>query len=246
MSTAASQLILHPVLSQSLKVLSTTLGRDKVYRGIQNFARFYAWYLLSRGLAADAASWNALKSHLGLARKLLRLGKPLEHLQAALRATQTAGEAGEQITTVARQLCYFGYLTYDAFVWANAVKFYVLKPATAVKVNKNANRYWLFGIIFSIIHSLVKFGRLANEAKKLKSPAWNEKDVGLAAGRDQKLQALEVTRAATRQQFVIDVLDIWIPASGLGLVNINDGLLGIFGIITSVLALQKPWENARK
>lgn len=30
MSTAASQIILHPTVSQSLKVLSTTVGRDKV------------------------------------------------------------------------------------------------------------------------------------------------------------------------------------------------------------------------
>lgn len=41
----------------------------------------------------------------------------MEHLQAALRAYQTSGVAAEQITTVGRQLAYFGYLTYDAFVW---------------------------------------------------------------------------------------------------------------------------------
>ncbi len=36
-------------------------------------------------------------------------------------------------------------------------------------------------------------------------------------------------RAATLHQFTIDALDIWIPATGLGLTNINDGVLGIFG-----------------
>jgi hypothetical protein len=36
-------------------------------------------------------------------------------------------------------------------------------------------------------------------------------------------------RAATRQQFIIDILDVWLPASTLGLVKINDGVLGIFG-----------------
>jgi len=89
MATVASQVILHPVVSQGLKVLSTTLGRDKVrvqsrwnitwwfnvyapfkvYRAIQNFARFYAWLLLSSGNKADATKWNALKSHLALGRK---------------------------------------------------------------------------------------------------------------------------------------------------------------------------------
>ena len=86
MATVASQVILHPVVSQSLKILSTTIGRDKVrvrnvrissvahaslkvYRAIQNFARFYAWLLLSSDNKADAAKWNSLKSHLALGRK---------------------------------------------------------------------------------------------------------------------------------------------------------------------------------
>lgn len=36
-------------------------------------------------------------------------------------------------------------------------------------------------------------------------------------------------RTATRHQFIIDILDVWLPASNLGLVNLNDGILGIFG-----------------
>lgn len=47
----------------------------------------------------------------------MRLGKPVEHLQAALRAAQTTGDVGEQLATIGRQIGYFGYLTYDAVVW---------------------------------------------------------------------------------------------------------------------------------
>ena len=47
----------------------------------------------------------------------MRLGKPMEHFQAALRATSMTGPAAEQITTIGRQLGYFGYLTNDALVW---------------------------------------------------------------------------------------------------------------------------------
>ena len=50
----------------------------------------------------------------------MRLGKPMEHLQAALRAIHTSADAGEQITTIGRQLGYFGYLTYDAIVWVRS------------------------------------------------------------------------------------------------------------------------------
>jgi hypothetical protein len=48
---------------------------------------------------------------------VLRLGKPLEHLQAALKATQLQAPTAEQFTSVARQLGYAGYLTYDALLW---------------------------------------------------------------------------------------------------------------------------------
>lgn len=51
---------------------------------------------------------------------VMRLGKPMEHLQAALRATTGGGKPAEQLTTIGRQLGYFGYLTYDALVWVRS------------------------------------------------------------------------------------------------------------------------------
>ena len=48
-------------------------------------------------------------------------------------------------------------------------------------------------------------------------------------------------RADTRFQFIVDLLDLWIPATNLGLVNLNDGVVGFFGyashccVVTSLL-----------
>lgn len=47
----------------------------------------------------------------------MRLGKPMEHLQAAMRAALSPGVPAEQITTIGRQLAYFGYLFHDTLVW---------------------------------------------------------------------------------------------------------------------------------
>jgi len=243
MTTVAQQLVFHPVVSQSLKVWSTTLGRDKTYRAVQYFARFLAWYLLSRGKKIDAARWNALKNHLALGRKLMRLGKPLEHLQAALKAASAPSvQAAEQLTTIGRQLGYFGYLTNDALVWANTVKFYNLKPSTASKVGKLANQFWLAGILFSVTFGLLKSGRLLSEVKTLQhSGPWTDK--GLETDRDVKIHSLQLAAADVRYQFIIDLLDIWIPATNLGLVNLNDGVVGIFGLISSLMALRSQWAS---
>jgi peroxin-11B len=50
----------------------------------------------------------------------MRLFKPMEHIQAAARASIAASpHRGEQITVIARQLSYAGYLSYDMIVWVS-------------------------------------------------------------------------------------------------------------------------------
>ena len=50
-------------------------------------------------------------------RPVMRLGKPIECLQAALKASFSPGPVAEIITMVARQVGYFSYLNYDALIW---------------------------------------------------------------------------------------------------------------------------------
>jgi hypothetical protein len=38
-------------------------------------------------------------------------------------------------------------------------------------------------------------------------------------------------RAALRYQFIIDSLDVWLPAANLGLINLSDGVLGFTGYV---------------
>ena len=121
---------------------------------------------------------------------VLRLAKPVEHLQAALRGTQTTGPLGEQLTTVARQLSYFFYLAYDAVVWANAIKFISLSPEKAQRVNKTANRFWLSGITMSIINAAFKAQRIGAEISRLQHATADEK-VSSAVDREVKLRGLE-------------------------------------------------------
>lgn len=237
----ASQVVFHPVVSQTLKIGSTTLGRDKCYRALQYFARFYSWYLSNNGDKLAVARWNALKSHLATARKLLRLGKPIEHLRSALTIDPTA-PLPENITAIARQLGYFGFLSLDAFVWANAIKFYSLSHDTAQKVSKISNRFWVVAIMFSLVHGGLKTTRLTKEISSLR-PTGREKDLGHEVDREMKLRTMQGARSNTLHQLVIDSLDVWIPATSLGYSTLNDGWLGIFGLITSVMALQKQWAS---
>ncbi|KAG6888977.1 hypothetical protein C0995_004616 [Termitomyces sp. Mi166 len=263
MASVASQLILHPAVSQSLKFTATTVGRDKTYRAVQYFARFFAWYLVNEGRKLDAARWNALKSHLGTARKLMRLGKPIEHLQSALRASLASGPAVEQILSIGRQLGYFGYLCYDALIWANTVKFINFDPESAKRFSKRSSQLWLAGILFSLANGVLKVPyffvhttqcvdrpydpfkaiRLARESRKLQAGnSYGEKDVSAENQREARLSSVKAAQKAARRQFIVDSLDVWIPATGAGVANLNDGTLGILGLITSLLGAQAQWK----
>ena len=127
----------------------------------------------------------------------------------------------------------------------------------------------------------MKAGRLANEAKALRDPSEKSFDDGAKRARLSAVATLvshafaifecllilflRSQRAATRYQLTIDLLDVWLPATGLGLVNVNDGVAGILGLaisliytvleliskcpyrfITSVLALQSQWNAVGK
>lgn len=237
MSNLAAAVVFHPHVTRSLKLWSTTVGRDKTYRLIQYFSRFLAFHLIASGKEDLAARFNALKSALGSGRKMLRLFKPLEHAQAALKAAASPQYPIEQFTTIGRQLGYFGYLSLDMIVWLNSIKFLRLEKETATKVNKTSQRFWLTGIAFSIACSLAKTSRLAAEIKKL-NDGTSEKAVIDDADRKIQIKTLAKTRDATRYQLVQDALDIWFPITGLELATLNEGTLGIIGVVTSIMALR--------
>jgi len=57
------------------------------------------------------------------------------------------------------------------------------------------------------------------------------------------LYALALTlasaREGNRQQMSIDLLDLWIPATGAEILNFSEGTLGLLGYVT------EPWNNVR-
>lgn len=146
----ADALVYHPTVSHYLKFVATTVGRDKLLRTIQYFARFYSWYLLrTNGSKAEIASWDALKRQFGLARKIFRAGKNVEHVKAAaVAADSKAMDPILRYTTVGRQLGYAGYLTFDLATLLDAMG--VRKSPRAKIFQREAYRFWAIGIVFSL------------------------------------------------------------------------------------------------
>ncbi len=157
----------HPALTHYLKFVATTVGRDKLLRTIQYFARFYAWYLLRTNKPASAiAPWEALKKQFGLVRKVLRAGKNVEHMRAAAVAAEAKdGDALLRYMAVGRQLGYAGYLTFDLATLGDAVG--VRKSVNAKRWQTEAYRCWAAGIACSVLAQVYTLWRLREREGKV-------------------------------------------------------------------------------
>lgn len=123
----SSTLAHHPTVAHYLRFVATTVGRDKVLRTLQYFARFYAWYLFrTNGTPAEVAPWAAIKKNFGLSRKLMRVGKNVEHLKAAAVLIDAKGGSAVEdkvlkTCAVGRQLGYATYLSLDAITYVSGL-----------------------------------------------------------------------------------------------------------------------------
>lgn len=119
------------------------------------------------------------------------------------------------------------------------------------RINRISQRFWFSGICFSLISSVSALVRLRAQGRRLAlSRSVNstsntlsdaEKNTGSEADRRAQGQAMLKERAVTLSQIVQDSMDFWIPANNLGYSNLNDGVIGALGVMTSYMALQQQW-----
>ncbi|PKI82401.1 Peroxisomal membrane protein PMP27 [Malassezia vespertilionis] len=235
---SVQQIVMHPYVSQLLKFWSTTVGRDKSARTVQYLSRFLAWYYMTVGAPKESvARFSSIKSNIGLSRKLFRIGKFLEHFQAALKATSIS-DAVVRFTAIGRQLGYAMYLILDALQWAHGAKAVQFSKETYERISKNAARFWLTGLTFSLISGVYKSYNLAQRAKWCQRPrATPEKE----AERRVELHQIAADTKAVRLQMFQDCCDWVNPGTSTGWINANDGIIGIAGTISSSLGARSQW-----
>jgi len=236
-SLVTNQIILHPYVTDSLEVASTTVGRDKAYRSVQYAARFLAWYYARQGFSKESvAQMSAIKSALGQTRKVMRLGKPMEHFQAAVKAV-ALGDPILSLLAITRQLGYASYLINDALGWAHSAKIKIFSKERISQINTNAARFWALGIFSSILSGLYKLRNIQVRSSKIKKSgtlSTPEKEA------DKKVEIKNLTAQyySTRYQFIQDLFDFVLPMSSLGYFNLNEGVLGLAGLASSLMGLQ--------
>lgn len=144
-----------------LKLMSSTMGRDKLYRFVQYLCRLlYGISLRLNQKGVTSAKLLLLSSSVGLGRKLWRIGKPLDHLQVFLRAQSIENDV-IRTGSMLKALGYGCWLTLDTLQWLHSVK--VLEIESIGWINYWAPRCWTIGLLASLSTNLYSLNNPSKE-----------------------------------------------------------------------------------
>jgi len=234
----ADALVQHPAVTHYLRYIATTVGRDKVLRTIQYFARFYSWYLYRTNNPTSAIQpWTTIKNQFGLTRKILRVGKFVEHIRAAselydVAMKQGSGDKVVQYLQTLRQIGYAGYMVFDTMTVLDAMG--VKKYESAKRLQATAYRFWFTGLVASALAGIYSLYQLSQRTKQI-----DEKDP------DGKMEKVKIAkqRKVANIQLTSDLCDLTVPSTALGYANFDDGFIGLAGTLSSLLGVQGVWAK---
>lgn len=109
-----------------------------------------------------------MKNQFGLTRKILRVGKFVEHLRAGSEIYDAAVKSsnGDKITQylqILRQIGYGGYMFFDMMTLLDAMG--VKKDPKAKSIQATAYRFWLTGLLASALAGIYNTYKLRERAK---------------------------------------------------------------------------------
>lgn len=143
----------------------------------------------------------------------------------------------------------------------------IRKSANAKRMQREAYKAWFVGLTFNVVAGLYTLFQLRQreqgvdkndgegvvESKKLARYAFcggaGRPVVGLrltaGAGDDDGYRADNERRerTATNIQLISDLCDLTVPSSALDYVNLDDGIVGLAGTVSSLLGVWSQWKK---
>lgn len=216
-----------------VRLNNQTAGRDKIIRLLQYGSRA-SWYFFQNG-EKSRQKIDVLKSleyTFSSFRKLLRLGRCLDSLQAALSSMRYP-DLMIRITLTLSKISNALFLLADHIIWVGRAG---ICQVNVDKWNQVSNKYWLMAIVMNLARDVYEISQIMER-----------ESVGLRlrASRSCKLNLPIQIRALCRVQNHTDVLvdtvknscDIFIPLTSLGYTKLSPGVVGLLGFISSAAGL---------
>lgn len=242
-------LVQHPVYKHLLRFSGSVEAREKVLRLLQYLVRLLRFWrfkaLFSGGLSQLLP---ALQSTLTLLRKPLRCLKPLNHLNAfSLCISNELSDPVLRYSEALKQLGFFFFFSLDSIqlmkmmglLGGRGVNDRLTKNRFVKNISKYAGGMWCLALVGGLIKNLRQFQILLAR--------YSNKDIEEdQADRDRKLnQPPMMSSKKIQRDFVKNVLDFVIAINMYRELNIDNGIIGAFGVLTSAIGIQDLWSATK-
>ncbi|XP_038060021.1 peroxisomal membrane protein 11B-like [Patiria miniata] len=243
-------------VNKVIKLSSQTSGRDKFYRTFQYGSKFL-WWCLEQGSADEdlIQKVKALERALSTSRKLLRIGKSIDLLTAALKTIHLK-DTFLQVTITLSKLNQALYLLIDHALWAHRVG---LVKANNERLTNLSARFWLATLILNLSRDLYELTNVINDAvdvhtKHQRSSTPNgdvpQTESNVRVNNNVAQLDLMVFCLQSNKPIVLDLVknaaDLFLPLSSLGYLAIPAGIQGLCGLTSSIIGLATVWDAKLK
>ena len=157
---------------------------------------------------------------------MFRIGKSVEQFHFAQKELSKGGVIGkanslDKITSGMYLLC-------DHMVWFARMKLFSLEEKYW---NRQAARFWLLSLVFSILRSVCTLVIIFQKSSKNMCVADFVRTV--MEHSDIMVESLK------------NLADLFIPLNTLDMVSLPSGIIGLIGVITSLIRLHVLWKKSK-
>lgn len=236
-------------ITNVIKFNGTTNGRDKICRLLQYTCRLAWGRYETKNLPELVQTLKNIENAFSMTRKLLRFGKSLDFIQGAMRSIHLK-DAVLRLTLTLSKINQALYLLFDHFLWLNNVG--------ALKLNKQywseiSSRFYLATLVLNVIRDIYSVYVVAvdeyksfvmkNSRSSYHNGDRNHKDVLV---RTKDLPTILKENMPLVLDSVKNLFDLTIPLSTLGVLKLSPQKQGLFGIVSSFIAVLTIWNPALK
>ena len=170
-----------------------------------------------------------------LCSSVFRLGKSLDMLMALTRAPNIE-DMVVRVLVICRRLTYIIYYVIDHFTFAARLGLFKSDPKAWSKFQA---KFWLVALVFGLLRNIYDLMNLLL-GKKEKAED----------GQENPPRGGAIQRVMTRPQVVLDTVkntaDFLLPFNVMGIIELNAGVAGLLGLISSLAGATPVWKPELK
>lgn len=193
-----------------IRLHSLRAGRDKEFRAVQ-----YALKVITSFNVENKANLQQLEKTLASFRKLLRWGTCLDTLYGVKSSVQLK-DPWTMLTVTGSKVALALYLYYDHLVWLHQVK---LRIGNVAEWSKKSNGWWAVSILVNLVRDLKEVSSVI-----LRQPS------------PRTLDAFLKVHKALLNSLVLNLFDLVLPLSALGLLELPNWTVGVCGVTSTALS----------